>query len=800
MFQSFLLPSWFRWQQLLLMWMLLSIQLARAQAPTWQTAIASVLTGYQEGVTATASDACGNIYITGIFLDTITLGTTKLTSSGGTDIFVAKWSPATGSFLWAQRAGSMESDYINAISVSGTSIYLAGYFFGPTATFGSVTVSNAGPRITNTSDAFVAKLTDAGTSSSFIWAQAAGGAGLDAATALAVEGTSVYVTGEFIGPTARFGTITLTTATNTSTVFVAKLTDLGSSGSYSWAQQGGGSDDDKATAIAVQGKDVYVTGYFRSLTASFGTLLLSNTSALFAQDTFIVKLIDAGTSASFTWAQQVGGTSDEQANAIVVNGTNVYVAGYFKSATAHFGSTALTATTPYDSNAFVAKLMDGGTSGSFIWAQQDIHSTQVAANALAIDGANIYVAGSFVGPHITLGGTTLTSAGGQDAFVAKLTDAGRTGSFIWAQQAGGTGFDKATAVTITRGRLFVAGFISGSATFGSLSVVTGGTSGFLASLTVGATALPSVVQITRPHLPSLTCARDTTFRLQANVPGGTWAGAGITNAVTGTFYSAAAGPGRHVLTYSLALASPCGEQDTLSIVVHPIAVRVLTSTLTLCRLDTVLRLTATPAGGTWRGRGITNATQGLFAGIDAGPGSHMLRYELGSGTCRAADSVMVLINLVPRPVLNPQGPLTLRCGQSDELLSVANATMGSSAYEWQYTGNLGTSWQALISANGQLTYKAAQAGWYRVRASQGGCMAFSAPVELRVEAVQPVFVPTIFTPNADGINEVFELRLQAPRTFHLQVFNRWGREVFSTDTYGDFWTGAGASAGVYYYL
>ncbi|QKG54245.1 gliding motility-associated C-terminal domain-containing protein [Hymenobacter sp. BRD67] len=79
-------------------------------------------------------------------------------------------------------------------------------------------------------------------------------------------------------------------------------------------------------------------------------------------------------------------------------------------------------------------------------------------------------------------------------------------------------------------------------------------------------------------------------------------------------------------------------------------------------------------------------------------------------------------------------------------------------------------------------------------------MTFSAPVEVRVEPALAIFIPNIFTPNHDGKNDVFELKLQYPRTFQLQVFNRWGREVFNTSTYGDFWTGSGASEGAYYYL
>ena len=73
---------------------------------------------------------------------------------------------------------------------------------------------------------FVAKLTDAGSTSSFAWVQPAGGMGYDAASALAVSGTSMYIAGYFASPTADFGAINLSnTDPNSALGFLAALTD-----------------------------------------------------------------------------------------------------------------------------------------------------------------------------------------------------------------------------------------------------------------------------------------------------------------------------------------------------------------------------------------------------------------------------------------------------------------------------------------------------------------------------------------------------------------------------------------------
>ena len=176
------------------------------------------------------------------------LGGTTLTSAGGGDVFVAKFNPASNQFVWAQRAGGTEVDYASALAVSGTSVYVAGEFTSPSAGFGPVMLTNAGaPRI---GDVFVAKLTDAGPTASFDWAQRAGGVGDDRVHALAVSGPSVYVAGSFDSPTAGFGATTLTNADvalRASDVFVAKLTDAGGTGSFAWAQRAGGAGSSEPT-------------------------------------------------------------------------------------------------------------------------------------------------------------------------------------------------------------------------------------------------------------------------------------------------------------------------------------------------------------------------------------------------------------------------------------------------------------------------------------------------------------------------------------------------------------------------
>lgn len=63
-------------------------------------------------------------------------------------------------------------------------------------------------------------------------------------------------------------------------------------------------------------------------------------------------------------------------------------------------------------------------------------------------------------------------------------------------------------------------------------------------------------------------------------------------------------------------------------------------------------------------------------------------------------------------------------------------------------------------------------------------------------------IPNVFTPNGDGINDLFEiLNLEHYPGSKIAIFNRWGKRVFEhNDYYGNWWDGANQPNGVYYYV
>jgi gliding motility-associated-like protein len=88
---------------------------------------------------------------------------------------------------------------------------------------------------------------------------------------------------------------------------------------------------------------------------------------------------------------------------------------------------------------------------------------------------------------------------------------------------------------------------------------------------------------------------------------------------------------------------------------------------------------------------------------------------------------------------------------------------------------------------------------YQVRDKEG----YLTNVATVVLHVQPgdIKIPTLFTPNADGKNDVFEVRgLQAYAENELVIINRWGNEVYRQKNYQNNWRGDGLNEGTYYYI
>jgi gliding motility-associated-like protein len=91
-------------------------------------------------------------------------------------------------------------------------------------------------------------------------------------------------------------------------------------------------------------------------------------------------------------------------------------------------------------------------------------------------------------------------------------------------------------------------------------------------------------------------------------------------------------------------------------------------------------------------------------------------------------------------------------------------------------------------------------GSYRVKAvNQHGCDLWSDVYVLNM-AQAGLFVPNIFTPNGDGLNDYFQIiGLDEFVENKLDIVNKYGKVVFSQENYHNTWNGEGLANGIYYY-
>jgi hypothetical protein len=131
---------------------------------------------------------------------------------------------------------------------------------------------------------------------------------------------------------------------------------------------------------------------------------------------------------------------------------------------------SVTLTSAGGNDAFVAKL---DPSGNVLWARSFGGPGDDDGYGIALDATGAaYVAGRFSNSVAFDSSHTLTSAGDTDAFVLKLDS---SGNVVYATQAGGIGHDTGIDVAVDgSGQAYVTGYFSGTASFGSINLTSAG--------------------------------------------------------------------------------------------------------------------------------------------------------------------------------------------------------------------------------------------------------------------------------------------------------------------------------------
>jgi gliding motility-associated-like protein len=196
-----------------------------------------------------------------------------------------------------------------------------------------------------------------------------------------------------------------------------------------------------------------------------------------------------------------------------------------------------------------------------------------------------------------------------------------------------------------------------------------------------------------------------------------------------------------------------------------------------CLNDSVIDLQANPPGGLWSG---DVDESGQFNPQQLGAGFYSASYRVENEACTAEDSLVFEVDTLPS-VEFTNWQSTFRIG--DPLYDIElnpNGLMGL------FNG------PGIIDADlGIFSPSNAGVGRHRISyiLQANGC---SLSIDSTLEVVGGQwYVPNVFTPNGDGVNDVFEISALPAGEWNLKIFDRWGNLLFETnDAETDFWDGS----------
>lgn len=231
-------------------------------------------------------------------------------------------------------------------------------------------------------------------------------------------------------------------------------------------------------------------------------------------------------------------------------------------------------------------------------------------------------------------------------------------------------------------------------------------------------------------------------------------------------------------TYYLQVNNGCGTTiDSITLQQLPLPVANLGADTIICPGQNIILTPIEYTGTIVWSTGATSATEAISK-----PGLYYI--VVNENGCVNTDSILVLQGQKPDVTL---GPDTFVCGSQYYL----QANDSFLEYMWQ-------------NGSTEPFFNITTSGLYQLTVT-GECGTASDEVLVNLQPDEcAVLVPTAFSPNGDGVNDLFRGICRCPvQDYNLQVYNRWGELTFETSDIQDGWNGKYKSVlqplGIYVY-
>jgi len=198
-----------------------------------------------------------------------------------------------------------------------------------------------------------------------------------------------------------------------------------------------------------------------------------------------------------------------------------------------------------------------------------------------------------------------------------------------------------------------------------------------------------------------------------------------------------------------------------------------------CDGDPSANFSATPMGGSWSGPGIVGGSSGVFDPSVAGVGNHVITYT-PPGACSDPVTVVVSVNPTPDAVITGGGDTVL----VDVPVDLTADTVFS--YFWDPS-----EYVSCEDCQTTTVLPPETTTFILTVENQFGCQDTTSTIVYIEYPCEGAFLPTMFSPNADGLNDEFCVltNRECVITMSLTIYNRWGELMFKTGRYEECWDG-----------
>jgi gliding motility-associated-like protein len=699
---------------------------------------------------------------------------------------------------------------------------------------------------------------------SWQWALKLGDIKSDKATSIKTDDSGyVYVAGYFsnqlsLGTNARI--LNYTNNAVSKEIYIAKFDSLG----YCyWAKSGGAYFDDRILGMDVDGMgNVVVTGTFwEGNGIDLDGINVSGSGYGFGDQGFVYKLDRNG---NVLWGNFVcSDYSDDQGLDVATDKAgNSYVVGFMSGNNLFCGGNIVTANNTNTGNHkhayWLAKI---NANGVFQWAKTFGHLPWDASHnkyierdiAVCVDETNgVYITGGYDSSRL-FGNAILTTTGGNDIFVLKYDTAG---NYKWATNAGSRKDDWSNGICSDKnGFVYITGEFRDSLIMDTILIKNydgrdafvikidastgkpiwgkhagsnnGGERGndivadkncniyVCGDMDGGAKFGDNITSTTGKSIEAFVARISTEGKWNWLATGGGLDSTDRANAVTigknGQVYTC--GFFRSPSTYGGTNLVSVGKSDGFIARLSDGMVNALTpftlaipSNPTICKGESVQLFIQPHAFLAYQPSTnvVWNASTNTLVFSPNATTTYTI-IALGKAQCPSYDTILFTINIAPDPVadftINPQQALV-----SNPVFNLINTSIQADSFSWWYSntkfsittntvfttpGNIGTYCFTLIATNAQ-----------KCKDTITKCG--------EVLLLQNAFLPNVFTPNNDDLNETFHLRvsnmnLKDITNFKMLITNRMGQEVYKTTDVLQGWNGKYANGTIadvdtYFYL